>query len=243
MGSSSAPWTMIRYNAICTIGKKTICESDTYKGVCTEILPPNGENFYAVWRQGVGYSGFFNISDILKDQGHWELMSCTVGDEVLYYDASLMPKALEVKKKRLDFTHVIKAQPKAPQQGTEQEGTETLKGEYSPAELFVHLNGLAGTYSITLTDEAGKEVYVKDVLTDNVLALSTDLLTYAPGTYTLTVENEYEKFVTTLNLTTDIASTPAPTQDKDALYDLSGRKLQQKPSKGIYIQNGKVLVK
>ena len=125
-----------------------------------------------------------------------------------------------------------------------QEGTETLKGEYSPAELFVHLNGLAGTYSITLTDEAGKEVYAKEVLTDNVLALSTDLLTYAPGTYTLTVENEYEKFVTILNLTTDIASTPAPTQDKDALYDLSGRKLEHAPQKGIYIQNGKkVLVK
>ena len=77
-----------------------------------------------------------------------------------------------------------------------------------------------------------------------MLALSTDLLTYEPGTYTLTVENEYEKFVTTLNLTTDISSTPAPSQDKDALYDLSGRKLEHAPQKGIYIQNGvKVLVK
>ena len=27
-----------------------------------------------------------------------------------------------------------------------------------------------------------------------------------------------------------------------ALYDLSGRKLQQKPTKGIYIQNGKKLL-
>ena len=228
--------------AICTIGKKTICESDTYKGVCTEILPPEGQDFSGTWMQGVGYLGFFNIS--FADKSRCRLISCTVGDEVLYYDASLMPKALEVKKKRLDFTHVIKAQPKAPQQGPGQEGTETLKGEYSPAELFVHLNGLAGTYSITLTDEAGKEVYAKEVLTDNVLALSTDLLTYAPGTYTLTVENEYEKFVTTLNLTTDIASTPAPTQNKGALYDLSGRRLERTPQKGIYIQNGvKVLVK
>ena len=221
--------------AICTIGKKTICESDTYKGVCTEILPPEGQDFSATWMQGVGYLGFFNIS--FADKSYCRLMSCTVGDEVLYYDASLMPKALEAKKKRLDFTHVIKAQPKAPQQGPGQEGTETLKGEYSPAELFVHLNGLAGTYSITLTDEAGKEVYAKEVLTDNVLALSTDLLTYAPGTYTLTVENEYEKFVTILNLTTDIASTPAPTQNKGALYDLSGRRLERTPQKGIYIHH------
>ncbi len=228
--------------AICTIGKKTICESDTYKGVCTEILPPEGQDFSATWMQGVGYLGFFNIS--FADKSYCRLISCTVGDEVLYYDASLIPQNLEVKKKKLDFTHVIKAQPKAPRHRAQQEGTETLKGEYSPAELFVHLNGLAGTYSITLTDEAGKEVYAKEVLTDNVLALSTDLLTYAPGTYTLTVENEYEKFVTILNLTTDIASTPAPTQDKDALYDLSGRRLERAPQKGIYINNGKkVLVK
>jgi hypothetical protein len=228
--------------AICTIGKKTICESDTYKGVCTEILPPEGQDFSATWMQGVGYLGFFNIS--FADKSYCRLISCTVGDEVLYYDASLIPQNLEVKKKKLDFTHVIKAQPKAPRHRAQQEGTETLKGEYSPAELFVHLNGLAGTYSITLTDEAGKEVYAKEVLTDNVLALSTDLLTYEPGTYTLTVENEYEKFVTTLNLTTDISSTPAPSQDKDALYDLSGRKLEHAPQKGIYIQNGvKVLVK
>jgi hypothetical protein len=77
-----------------------------------------------------------------------------------------------------------------------------------------------------------------------VLALKPALSSYTPGVYTLTVENEYEKFVTTLNLTTAIASTPAPSQDKDALYDLSGRKLEHAPQKGIYIQNGKkVLVK
>ncbi|MBR6048090.1 MAG: leucine-rich repeat domain-containing protein [Bacteroidaceae bacterium] len=223
------------------MGKKSIVDAETYKGGCREVSF-NGETYN--WLQGVGYMGVYNLTTSIMNHGFYRLMSCTVGDEVLYYDASLMPKALEVKKKRLDFTHVIKAQPKAPQQGTEQEGTETLKGEYSPAELFVHLNGLAGTYSITLTDEAGKEVYAKEVLTDNVLALSTDLLTYEPGTYTLTVENEYEKFVTTLNLTTDISSTPAPSQDKDALYDLSGRKLEHAPQKGIYINNGKkVLVK
>ena len=234
----------VHNSTTCTIGEKTICESDTYKGVCTEILPPNGENFYAVWRQGVGYSGFFNISDILKDQGHWELMSCTVGDEVLYYDTSLIPQNLEVKKKRLDFTHVIKAQPKAPRHRAQQEGIETLKGEYSDSEMFVRLNNLAGTYAVTLADATGHPAYTKEVLTDNVLALKPALSSYTPGVYTLTVENEYEKFVTILNLTTDIASTSAPTQDKGALFDLSGRRLQQKPTKGIYIQNGKkVLVK
>lgn len=38
----------------------------------------------------------------------------------------------------------------------------------------------------------------------------------------------------------DISISPAL---RNALYDLSGRRLQQKPQKGIYIQDGKVLVK
>ena len=32
---------------------------------------------------------------------------------------------------------------------------------------------------------------------------------------------------------------PKPENDTPALYDLSGRRLQQKPSKGIYIEDGK----
>ncbi len=45
-------------------------------------------------------------------------------------------------------------------------------------------------------------------------------------------------------LETGIQSTPISQPSSSALYDLSGRKLQQKPTKGIFIQNGKkVLVK
>ena len=39
----------------------------------------------------------------------------------------------------------------------------------------------------------------------------------------------------------DFPCLPQPTSS--ALFDLSGRMLQQKPQKGIYIQGGKVLVK
>ena len=41
----------------------------------------------------------------------------------------------------------------------------------------------------------------------------------------------------------DIQSTPMSQPSPSVLYDLSGRKLEQKPSKGIYIQNRKVLSK
>ena len=36
---------------------------------------------------------------------------------------------------------------------------------------------------------------------------------------------------------------PEPESDTPILFDLSGRRLEKKPTKGIYIQNGKVLVK
>ena len=221
------------------LGEKFAIDTDTYKGCGREVRFNVQEK--ATWLQGVGNMGLYNL--IMSD-GFCRLLSCTVGDEVLYYDASLIPQNLEVKKKKLDFTHVIKAQPKAPRHRAQQEGIETLKGEYSDSEMFVRLNNLAGTYAVTLADATGHPVYTKEVLTDNVLALKPALSSYTPGVYTLTVENEYEKFVTTLNLTTDIASTPAPTQDKNALYDLSGRRLERAPQKGIYINNGKkVLVK
>ena len=40
-----------------------------------------------------------------------------------------------------------------------------------------------------------------------------------------------------------IQSTPMSQPSPSAIFDLSGRRLEKKPSKGIYIQNGKVLVK
>ena len=43
--------------------------------------------------------------------------------------------------------------------------------------------------------------------------------------------------------TNGIQSAPMSQPSSSALYDLSGRRLEQKPQKGIYIQNGKVLVK
>ena len=35
---------------------------------------------------------------------------------------------------------------------------------------------------------------------------------------------------------------PEPENETPALFDLSGRRLQQKPQKGIYIENGKKVI-
>ncbi|MBO4642380.1 MAG: hypothetical protein J5661_05945, partial [Bacteroidaceae bacterium] len=39
-----------------------------------------------------------------------------------------------------------------------------------------------------------------------------------------------------------IQSAPISKPSSSALYDLSGRRLEQKPQKGIYIQDGRVLI-
>ena len=36
--------------------------------------------------------------------------------------------------------------------------------------------------------------------------------------------------------------TPKPENDTPILFDLSGRRLEQKPAKGIYIQGGKTIL-
>jgi hypothetical protein len=208
--------------------------------------------------------------------GNYEdLISCFVGDEVLYYnynenyiDNITPPSPSEVKKKWLDFTHVVKPRPKSPQRvsasekDASEEGASTsdeaaeqemLTGEYSARELFVSLKTLTGAYTVTLTDAAGKVVYRKEVQTSNVVALNTDLTQYPDGEYTLTVENAEEQYTALLSLPL-VDDAVRDLQDNQSVnrksvngkfLDLSGRRLNSLPTrKGIYIRDGrKVMVK
>ena len=202
--------------------------------------------------EGVGNVGVPLDNVFLCDwSGYYNsLMSCTIGDEVIYGVTSI---GSEVKKQWLDFTHTTKPRPKAPmrssQSATEE---ENLTGEYSAKELFVSLKPLTGPYTITLTDAAGNEVYRKEVQTSNVVALNTDLTQYAEGTYTLTVENAAELYTATLSLPlVDDAVRDLPSSllsqpsSLPTWTDLSGRRLTTPPTrKGVYIRNSrKVLIK
>ena len=129
---------------------------------------------------------------------------------------------------------------------------ENLTGEYSAKELFVSLKPLTGPYTITLTDAIGNKVYRKEVQTNNIVALNTDLTKYAEGTYTLTIENEEELYTATLTLPLiDDAVRDLPsslTLQPSSLptwTDLSGRRLTTPPTqKGVYIRDGrKILIK
>ncbi len=220
-------------------------DMDTYKGVCIDVSPYNQfKQDTTTWYQGVGYMGFYNLVEKTYP-GHWLLMACAVDDEVLYYDASLMDwdNSAEAKKKKLDFTHVIKAQPRAPRRRAASADQEGLSGEYSDAEVFVRLNALTGNYTATLTDASGQVVYRKTLLTDNVLALNTELTGYAPGDYVITLENHEEVYTATLSIEPNgIRPTPSPSLSRGAIYDLQGRRLMKAPEKGIYIENGKKII-
>jgi hypothetical protein len=104
------------------IGSKQTGGIDGFKGVYRDIMMcgDEGQNIHSTyWLEGVGSIDGPTISPcnpIMGDPVPEVLMSCTVGDEVIYlndeYEDGATPA--EARKKRFDFTHTIKIRPKAP---------------------------------------------------------------------------------------------------------------------------------
>lgn len=243
-------------------------EDDYYKGSCVCLQSKDYPNVpQVVWREGVGASSapWDNCIELAPTGLATEtLLTCAKGDELLYVDTLLYNRFYndnpEVKKQWLDFTHTVKTRPKAPRKdgnpsagsgtgmmeagdGTDQ--AQGLTGEYSAKELFVSLVPLAGPYTVTLTDATGKVVYEKQVQTSNVVALNTDLTKYADGTYTLTVENAEEAYTAALKIgeADGIQGVEAPQPLSGSWYDLSGRRLPAPRARGLYLHNGRKVVR
>ena len=75
---------------------------------------PNSYN--TTWLEGVGGIDGPTVNVYLGEEYHaLFLMSCTVGDEVIYlndeYEDGATPEG--ARKKRFDFTHTVKIQPKS----------------------------------------------------------------------------------------------------------------------------------
>ena len=241
------------------ITKRTNNDADDYKGTSTfVVLPIPGQESWDdthpnVWMEGVGncLAPLNNVLPYGWGNDYYSLMSCTVGDEVIYrmthFDA-------DIKKQQLDFTHVVKPRPKAPRQGVNEANEEkALTGEYSLKELFVNFKPLAGAYAITICDANGKEVYRKEVQTSNVVGLNTNISGYGKGEYTITVENDAEEYTATFSIGNEdgirIPTSDLSREEKaDAVYDLSGRQVANsklpisKLPRGIYIRGGKKVV-
>ena len=235
-------------NELAIVSKESV-QGENYKG---ESVYLQSEDHVVCWQEGIGnrFTPMENLHGLHPTGASDEvLISCSVGDEVLYYNGSPFAGGNEVKKNTIDFTHVVKTQPKAPRSlspspsptGEGSEGSE-LTGEYSLKKLFVNFKPLAGPYVITICDDSGTEVYRKEVQTSNVIGLNTDISGYEKGEYTITVENEEEAYTASFSIDDAVGinrPTPAPSlyggekagANKSPFgglrgaFDLSGRKV------------------
>ena len=235
------------------IGPKQSGDLKGFKGVYRNIRwIDEGSIIYSpTWLEGVGSidspvnSFYFGYVDPLSF-----LMSCVVGDEVIYLDDTYVdgatPESAISEKRRFDFTHTIKTRPKAPlHRLAEASETTSLYGEYSDQRLGINLNPLDQAYLVSITDMSGKAVYEKTVDAGTIVALDIDISAYPKGHYTVTVENSNEVFTGEFDSQTEGIEVVGnkKTDGENIIFNLQGQRISSL-QKGLNIVNGqKVCVK
>ena len=219
-----------------------------FKGVYRKInwCDERGGNYSPTWLEGVGsidspttnfYYGYVDPQRFL--------MSCFIGDEVIYfndeYEDGATPEGMNAKK-RFDFTHTIKTQPKAPMRRVAE---QSLYGEYNNQQLGINLNSLEDAYLVRITDKTGKVVYEKDINAGNIVGLNINISTYGDGRYTVTMENNHESFTGEFEVQTSGIEEVRNNHEmiKGYIYNLQGQRISTL-QKGLNIVNGrKIYVK
>ena len=196
------------------------------------------------WLEGVGgidgptRNAYLNASDPVPEF----LMSCTVGDEVIYlneeYEDGASPEAAGARRDRFDFTHTVKTKPKAPRRSGETE--QSVYGEYNDLQLDINLKPLDDAYLVSITNESGKTVYEKAINAGDIVGLNIDISAYAKGSYTVTVENSQESFTGEFETqTTGIeVINDNKAENKKGIYNLQGQRIRHL-QKGLNIVNGR----
>ena len=243
--SADANDTIQINNCQFVIGPKQIGGIKGFKGVYQDVrrCESGGSSYSPTWMEGVGSIDAPTKNVYYVDEvPTWFLMSCTVGDEVIYlndeYEDGATPDVCETRKVRFDFTHTVKTQPRAPRRVVAE---KSLYGVYDAQQLDIYLSSLEDEYMVHITDASGKVVYEKTINAGNIVGLNVDISTFAEGCYTVSVENSRESFVGVFNSdTTGIEEVKSKRLDSNDhnIYDLQGRRLSGKPAKGLYIQNG-----
>ena len=232
------------------IGPKQTGGIEGFKGVYRDIrmCGDEGKSYHdTFWLEGVGcIRGPISspCNPILGDPKPEFLMSCTVGDEVIYhnevYEDGVTPEA--ARKQRIDFTHTIKIKP---QSRTTRGAEASLYGEYNDQQLGINLNALDDAYQVRITDESGKAVYEKTVNAGNIVGLNINISDYAESRYTVTVENSNESFTAQFDThTTEIVEVRSKREEvSNCIYNFQGQRISSL-RKGLNIVNGrKVCVK
>ena len=235
------------------IGPKQTGGLEGFKGVYRNVMWYGNEDPYycTTWLEGVGGIDGPTINVYYGEENHaLFLMSCTVGDEVIYlndeYEDGATPDVAEARKQRIDFTHTTKIKPKTRTRGEEE---QSLYGEYNDQKLGINLDPLDNTYQVCITDESGKAVYEKIINAGNIVALNIDISAYDKGHYTVTVENSRESFTGEFETLKTGISDAVRLNEKEKMmndkhiYNLQGQRLNSL-QKGLNIVNGrKIYVK
>ncbi len=198
------------------------------------------------WLEGVGSDSWPYPWGLEGTGIEGSLLYCCVGDEVIYYNSAVEdPYDMNAPKRRFDFTHTTKSQPKIPKRRSEAE--QSLYGEYNNLLLDINLDPLSEAYLVRITDETGKVVYEKAINAGSIVALNIDISAYAAGRYTVTVENSQESFTGEFETQTtgirDALRLNNNEEIKNKIYNLQGQRLSSL-QRGLNIVNGqKVYVK
>lgn len=225
------------------IGSRQTGSVEGFKGAYRNVRWCDGEDkiYSPTWLEGVGSidSPTVNVYSGYVDPLHF-LMSCTVGDEVIYFvdawEDGTDPEFLNARKQRIDFTHTVKIKPKSRMM---RETAQSLYGEYGDLQLSINLNPLSEAYLVSITDESGRIVYEKTVNAGSIVGLNVDISTYAKGHYTVTVENDHESFIGQFETqATGIAETVKIGKlGNKGIFNLQGQRLNSL-QRGLNIVNG-----
>ena len=232
------------------IGPKQTGGLEGFKGVYRDVMwCTDRDPFYCTtWLEGVGGIDGPTTNIYYGKEGRaLFLMSCTVGDEVIYLngeyeDGATPEEVVGARKDRIDFTHTIKIKPKS--RTAREAEAKSLYGEYNNQQLGINLNALDDAYQVSITDEAGKIVYEKTVNAGSIVGLNIDISAYAKGRYTVTVENSNESFTGLFETqTTGISLTPALFRREGAIYNLQGQRINSLRKGLNIVDRRKVYVK
>jgi len=222
-----------------------------FKGVYRDVMI-NQNVRGTTWLEGVGDIGGPTRNAYAEATDHVPefLMSCAVGDEVIYLNDEVedgaTPQIAGMSRNRFDFTHTIKTRPKVPMRGEERRADnaetperQSLYGEYNDQQLGIRLDSLNDAYQVGIVNESGKTVYEKTINAGTIVALSIDIFTYEKGRYTVTIENSHETFTGEFKAqATGIETiTRNKAENRPYIYNLQGQRLRRL-QKGLNIVNG-----
>jgi hypothetical protein len=198
------------------------------------------------WFEGVG-SETFPHANFSWNGNIGALIACCVGDEVIYFNEQLADKLsydnpTYAKKRRFDFNHTVKTQPKTPLR----RGEETaLYGEYNTQLLDINLKMLNTAYMVRITNQnTGEVVYEKAVNAGSIVALDIDISEYPKGQYAITIENSYEVFNGVIDTTTGIDEiVNGKSLNSKSIYNLQGQRMNSLQKGFNIIEGKKIFVK